>query len=744
MSFKLGHLVETGQELSIHSKYFNTHAAIFGMTGSGKTGLGIIILEEALINDIPVLVFDVKGDVTNLALKTSYSDEDKRLLNFIEKEILIITPGSNAGFPLSISGLLSMPKNLNWDEHEEILLEKINTISEAILNLVHPGKRNSDKEKALLAALIEYSWKSGEELNLEKLVSMIIEPPFKKLGVLELENFFPSSERRKLAIEINKLLSLPSFKLWRKGVTPDIDSLLWDDSGKPRAVIFYLAHLNESQRMFTISLILQQIYGWMFEKGSSDKLRALIFFDEIYGYLPPYPRNPPTKHLLMLLFKQARAFGVALVISTQNPIDVDYKVLSNTGLWFIGKLKTANDRKRLVEGVSEENTFYDRQTLENEITSLNSREFILINSREKSILKFKTRDTYSDLKGPLTLEEIRFLCKSQKEMKKLDEMRLDSRKVPETGQAFSPPLIPDEIPSYYLPAKYIVQGNGRGIYKLLIYVRITAKLYNRKLKINKTVTIKRFLKPLPLIQLNEINRTLYCLDAELLDVNELSDKWSKGFVFESIPSEYLKRGIYRRLERKIKLLISTELEKEMKMYYHQKTGLISRINENYDEFKNRIKDELITLFQPKVRAIEEQYVYAKNNLEEELRKVGRVIHEIDVMLESLGSFVTKIKYLILGKSGELEGKKAELIIRKNQLLAYMRRLNEKVRELDKWYREEVEKIEQEIQSEISKIVEVPLHIKKNSLTVEIFMIWVPVQVLGNTLYNCFTGEKCHE
>lgn len=744
MSFKLGYIADNGQELSIPSKYLNTHAAIFGMTGSGKTGLGVVILEEALINDIPVLIFDVKGDVTNLALEAGDIDKDRRSLSLREKEVLIITPGSTACLPLSISGLLSMPKNLNWEEHEEILLEKINTISEAILNLVYPSKRNSDKEKALLAALIEHSWRSGEELNLEKLVSMIIEPPFKKLGVLELENFFPSNERRKLAIEMNKLLSLPSFKLWRRGVTPDIDSLLWGDSGRPRAVIFYLAHLSESQRMFTISLVLQQIYGWMFERGASDKLRAIIFFDEIYGYLPPYPRNPPTKHLLMLLFKQARAFGVSLIISTQNPIDIDYKVLSNTGLWFIGKLKTANDRRRLVEGVSEENTFYDRQRLENEITSLDFREFILVNSREKSILKFRTRNTYSNLKGPLTLEEIRSLCRSHKETKTQSETNPCIGVFCGSRHAFSPPLIPDEIPSYYLPAKNAVQGNGKGIYRPLIYVMITARLYNRKHKISKTVTIKRFLKPLPLIQLNEITRTLYCLDAEHLDVKELSDKWSEGFVFESIPSEYLKRGIYRRLERKIKLLTRTKLEKEMKIYYHQKTGLLSQINESYDDFKKRVRSELEKLFQPKIKALEEQYAQARKKLEVEKHRAWREIHETDITLESLGSLTTRIKYLLMGKLGELEERRAELIIRKKRLLAYLRNLDEKAIELDRWYGDEINKISHEVQSEISRIVEVPLYLKKNSLTVEIFILWVPVQVSGNMLYNRFTGEKCYE
>ncbi len=710
-----------GLPLVLPESHLRTHAAIFGMTGSGKTGLGIILLEEALINNIPVIAFDVKGDITNLALKRRLEGRAARLA---DKEVLIITPGSTAGIPLSISGLLSMPARLTWEKHEEILLEKINTIAEAILSLVYKGKRDLEREKAFIAAIIEHAWREGEPLDLERLVSYILEPPFHRIGVLSLENFYPLRERRKLAVALNKLLSLPSFKLWRRGAAPDIDSLLWDSSGRPRAVVVYMAHLDERQRMFTVTLMLQQIYGWMFERGSSQALRALVFFDEIYGYLPPYPKNPPSKHLLMLLFKQARAFGVSMVISTQNPVDVDYKVLSNAGLWFVGKLKTANDRRRLLEGLSQENAFYDRARLETEIAGLQSREFLLINSIDREVIRFKTRDAYSELRGPLTLEEIKSLVRTEEPL----QLPLE--------ESHTPPMIPDELPTYFLPARAECRG---GVYRPLIYVKLYAKAYNKKLKLERTISTARFLIPKPLIKIDRLRDSAYCMKAGELDVTALSTKWARGLSFARLPEEYMRRGIYRKLERKVKLLLSSGTKGFVELYLHRGTGLTSEVGESLEDFKARVRMELKRKAELEKTRIAGEYDAKIAALAEQIRNVEGEIVEAQRRLLELDSFKARLSAIF---GGNREKAKAELRLLLLNLRERLSGLRGELEALRAEKRERLAEIDLAVEEEAHRVEEIPLTLKRNSINIELFLVWVPVLEKEGITYNCFTGGSC--
>ncbi len=720
--FELGYRAD-GLPLNIPSRHLRTHAAIFGMTGSGKTGLGIVMLEEALLNGIPVLAFDVKGDIANLALRKNTGGRAGELGS---REVLILTPGSSAGLPISLSGLLSMPATLSWERHEEILLEKINTIAEALLGLVYRGrKKDLEREKALIAAIIEYAWRNGEPLDIERLVTYLLEPPFRKIGVLQLENFYPLRERRRLAVEFNKLLSLPSFKLWRRGVAPDMDSLLWDRGGSPRAVIVYMAHLNERQRMFTVTLLLQQVYGWMFEKGSSDALRALIFFDEIYGYLPPYPKNPPSKHLLMLLFKQARAFGIGMVISTQNPIDVDYKVLSNAGLWFIGKLKTANDRRRVLEGLSEEATFYERARLEAEIASLKPREFILVNSVDREIVKFRTRDAYSELRGPLTLEDIRALTGGSVQ----PSLPMES--------SSTPPMMPEEIPVYFLPVRHECEG---GVYRPLIYVRVYAKAVNRKLKIERTVSTARFVYPEPLVKIEDMVRRAYCIDAERLEVSQLSHKWSRGLHFSQLPPEYLRKGIYRRLERKIKLLLATRGESLATLFVHRGTGMVSDMGESREEFRRRVLRELTERAEVEKRRLAEEYKARESEMRAMLLEVQEEIVRMQERLDEMGSLKARISALLRGS--EYERVKGDLRVAIAERKEALRELVEGIKALRRELDEKMGKIDEAVAREVDNIEEIPLRIKKNSINIEIFLVWVPIVEKEGVVYNCFTGGSC--
>jgi len=397
-----------------------THAVITGMTGSGKTGLGVIILEEAALQGIPAIIVDPKGDLTNLLLHfpdllpedfQPWVDKDaarrdgvsveeaaekaagswkKGLASFgLGKEDLetlrdsaefaVYTPGSDAGLPVSILASLSVP-DIPWEGNREILRERISSTVTALLGLI--GMRNIDpvqsKEHILLSNIFEEAWKSGRDLDLATLITHVQSPPFDKLGVFSLDQFYPEKDRFSLAMQLNNFLAAPSFHTWLEGQPLDVKQLLWSQAGKPRHSIFYLAHLNDQERMFFVTLLYTAIESWMRTQKGSSGLRALVYFDEIVGYLPP-TMNPPSKNIILRMLKQARAFGVGLILATQNPIDLDYKALSNAGTWMIGRLQTEQDKARLLDGLEGAAPGVDRRSYDRMISLLGKRVFLLHN-----------------------------------------------------------------------------------------------------------------------------------------------------------------------------------------------------------------------------------------------------------------------------------------------------------------------------------------------------------------------------
>ena len=382
----------TDDILSYDPPDLTTHAIVTGMTGSGKTGLCVGLLEEAALQGIPAIMVDPKGDLTNLLLTfpdlkpedfepwmdpASAAREDKttaqtaaetaamwkkgladwnlggkniqELKDAVERTVY--TPGSSSGIPVSILASFEAPQ-LSWDENEETLRDKISDTVTAILTLI--GLKEIDplrsREHILLSNIIEYNWKQGISLDLQKLILQTQNPPLEKLGAFAIDDFFPKKERGELAMLLNSFLASPSFQPWIEGQPLDIEKILYTDDGKPRHSVFFLAHLNDSERMFFITLLYSAVDTWMRKQSGTGSLRALVYFDEIHGYLPPVA-NPPSKPLIIRLLKMARAFGVGLVLSTQNPVDVDYKALSNAGTWMIGRLQTDQDKQRLLDGL---------------------------------------------------------------------------------------------------------------------------------------------------------------------------------------------------------------------------------------------------------------------------------------------------------------------------------------------------------------------------------------------------------
>jgi hypothetical protein len=445
---------ELEDELVLYdSKDLVTHGVVLGMTGSGKTGLCLSILEEAALDGVPALVIDPKGDIANLLLtfpdlapedfrpwineeeaaKKGMTPDDyaagqadlwrdglaqwgqtgERIGQFRDKvDMTVYTPGSSAGVPVSILSSLDAPP-IEVVDDGELLGELIESTVSSLLSLVGVNADPlQNPEHILLSNIFNHCWQSGEDVTLKSLIGFIQEPPFEEIGVLELEKFYPEKKRFELAMKINALLASPGFGTWLKGEPLDIQRMLWTEEGKPRISIFSIAHLSDTERMFFVSLLLNQTLGWMRSQGGTTSLRALLYMDEIYGFLPP-TANPPSKKPMLTMLKQARAFGLGVLLATQNPVDLDYKALSNMGTWFLGRLQTERDKMRVLDGLegaaSAQDSSFDRQEMEQVLAGLGSRVFLLNNVHEDAPVIFHVRWVMSYLRGPLTRRQIKSL-----------------------------------------------------------------------------------------------------------------------------------------------------------------------------------------------------------------------------------------------------------------------------------------------------------------------------------------------
>ena len=443
-----------------NSRDLTTHGVVVGMTGSGKTGLCISLLEEAAIDGIPSVILDVKGDLTNLLLQFPDLDpkdfarwlnpEDARIhgktteeyaAQLTERwrdglreslqgpdrirrlkeasEYVIYTPGSDAGLPLSILKNFNAP---GGRIPRELLNQKIDATASALLGLTGiVSDPVQSREHILIAQILLHAWGRDEDLDLKTLIRRIQNPPIREVGAFEIDVFYPEPERLRLALALNNILASPSFSTWIEGAPLDLGQMMFSPGGKPRQVLFYLAHLDDSQRMFFLTLLLEEVLNWTRKQPGSSTLRALLYFDEVFGYLPPHPANPPTKLPLMTLMKQARAFGLGVLLATQNPVDLDYKALSNAGTWIIGKLQTERDKARLLEGLegvaAERGTLTDRAYLENVISALGSRVFLLHDVHRPKPVLFQTRWALSFLRGPMSRDQVEELMRPVREQR---------------------------------------------------------------------------------------------------------------------------------------------------------------------------------------------------------------------------------------------------------------------------------------------------------------------------------------
>ncbi|HLC05970.1 MAG TPA: hypothetical protein VJK02_23280 [Anaerolineales bacterium] len=526
------------------SKDLVTHAVCVGMTGSGKTGLCISILEEAAIDGIPSIVIDPKGDLPNLMLTfpelrgqdflpwINTEDARKKGLSAQEfadqqaelwkkgladwgqsgdrirrlrdsAEVVIYTPGSSAGLPVSILKSFSAPGRAILED-SELLQERITTTATSLLGLMGiEADPMQSREHILLSTILDKAWKQGQELDLAGLIQQVQSPPVDKIGVLDLESFYPSKDRFGLVMALNNMLAAPGFSAWMEGEALDIAQMLHTGAGKPRVSIFSIAHLNDPERMFFVSLLLTQVLGWMRNQSGTTSLRALLYMDEIFGFFPPVA-NPPSKAPLITLLKQARAFGLGVLLATQNPVDLDYKGLSNAGTWFIGRLQTERDKARVLESLegaaATAAANFDRQRMEQILAGLGSRIFLLNNTHEDAPEVFQTRWAMSYLRGPLTRDQIKVLMdpvKAAHPAQASGGLPRDALQPGGAGAAAvaaggsvgvvgAPAPIPPDVPQFFIPARGSGPSGSTLVYQPAILGSAKLNFTNTKTGVEQT------------------------------------------------------------------------------------------------------------------------------------------------------------------------------------------------------------------------------------------------------------------
>lgn len=650
------------------SKDLTTHAVIIGMTGSGKTGLGIGIIEEAAIDNIPVIAIDPKGDLGNLALTfpelrgedfrpwinlheasnkgvtpdeyaesqaelwrkglTQWGQDGKRIEKFRNAvDITVYTPGGSAGPGVSVLRSFNPPP-IEVQNDRDAYRDRIQITTTSLMSLIGVnGDPFTSREHILVSNIIEHAWNSGQSLGLPELIAAIQAPPMEKVGVMDMESFYPAKERFTLAMMLNNLLASPSFKAWMEGEPLDVNGFLYDDTGKPRVSVFSIAHLSDSERMFFVTMLLNEVLTWVRSQPGTGSLRAILYMDELFGYLPP-TANPPSKTPLLTLLKQARAYGLGLVLSTQNPVDIDYKALSNAGTWFIGRLQTERDKERVLAGLegAVAGGKFDRQRTGQILAGLGQRIFYLHSVHEDEPVIFSTRWALSYLAGPLTREQISSLPSNRVVSDTVKDFDFNTVEKPAVKEAnnkqaddinSAPPVLDPKIKQVYLPLDYGVTDN-------LIYepsvIGVADVLYNSAkhgVTVSKSYTL-----------ISPFHEGPVALDwregkSIELDLRDLDSEPMKGALFANYPNAAANARNYDNWNKLLTQYIRTDLQ--LKLFLSPTLKVISEVGEDERDFRIRLQHLAHEKRDEALDAIKRKYESKINTLEDRQRRAKQAL-----------------------------------------------------------------------------------------------------------------------
>ena len=636
-----------------------THAVCVGMTGSGKTGLCIGLLEEALIDGVPVIAIDPKGDLGNMLLTfpglsaaefRPWIDQDEARRDgitpdgFAEAEaakwakglaewgqdgqriqrlraaadFAIYTPGSRAGLPVSVLSSFAAPApSLRNDT--ELMSERASNTATSVLALAGSNAEPRSREHTLLAALFTRAWLEGRDLDLPALIHLVQAPPFDKLGVLDLESFFPKKDRFDLALRLNSILAAPGFEQWFEGAPLDPAALLWTAEGRPRASIFSLAHLGDAERMFFVSLLLNQILGWMRLQTGTSSLRAIVYMDEIFGFFPP-TANPPSKQPLLTMLKQARAFGVGVVLATQNPVDLDYKGLANTGTWFIGRMQTERDKARLLDGLAGASTgALEAGEADRILSSLGKRVFLLHNVHETKPVVFQTRWTLSYLRGPLSKEHVRSLMEQEREAATPAAAAASNPLPRAPGAAPVPggarPVVPPGIDQYFLPDASAAEADvAAPTYAPVVLGAARIHFADAKLGVD---SVRDVLYAAP-IDDGPVPVDWQHSHAVETPVAELQAGPAPGADFAALPPPALQPRKYEEWQKSFSRWLSRA--EKLDLLHHRGAKLTSSPDEEERDFRARVRDALREARDAEVEAVSRKFASKRETLAERVRR----------------------------------------------------------------------------------------------------------------------------
>ncbi len=649
--------VDSGKEIPLpllfKSKNLTTHAAIIGMTGSGKTGLGIALLEEAAIDRIPALVIDPKGDMGNLLLSfpdllpedflpwidpaaaeqkqmtpgelaaataSTWAkgladwDQDKDRIRRMRDaaEFAVYTPGSTAGRPVSIlDSLEAPPADVLADG--ETLTNMVNATVSSLLGLLGiQADPLKSREHVLMSTIILTAWQQGQPLTLESMIGAVVQPSFKQVGVFPVDSFYPQAKRMELAMQLNTLIASPAFNTWLAGEPLRIENLLYNGAGKPRISIFSIAHLSDQERMFFVTMLLGRLISWMRRQEGSTGLRCLLYMDEIFGFFPP-TANPPSKQPMLLLLKQARAFGLGVVLSTQNPVDLDYKGLANIGTWFVGRLQTKQDQDRVLAGIGGSTARFDQQQLRRLLAGLKERSFLLYSAHLAEPVLFTTRWALSYLKGPIALEEIGKLEHSAPAKAAPISKSAGGEDRPAGGQQFSSvrPALAGAISQYFIPSPV---ADDAPHYEPYFLGMASVRTVNQSRGIDQTVKISLQ------APLSEGRQEIDWEKAEVcgLNVEELHRDPPGGALFAELPAELKVLSSFSAEEKRLaEHLYRTQTLTLMRV---KSLNLESEPGESENSFQQRLATLLAGKKEEISGKIEEQYLKKQHQLEAQLEK----------------------------------------------------------------------------------------------------------------------------
>jgi len=649
----------------VDAKDFTTHAVIIGMTGSGKTGLGVGLLEEAAIDHIPVIAIDPKGDLGNIALTfpalrgsdfrpwidpqqastagmdadqfaeaqaalwtkglASWGQDGARIQRLRDAaEVSIYTPGSSAGRPISLlRGFTAPPASVRDDM--EAFAERVNATATGLLALLGvDADPITSREHILLANLLSNAWHEGRDLDLPTLIGAIQSPPFAQIGVMPVDTVFPAKDRSAFAMRLNNLLAAPGFQAWLQGEPLDAASLFYTPAGKPRVSVVSIAHLGDAERMFFVTMLLADLIAWMRQQPGTGSLRAILYIDELFGYMPPVS-NPPSKLLLLTLLKQARAFGLGVVMATQNPVDLDYKGLSNTGLWFIGRLQTERDKMRVMDGLAGASggVPFDKAAMERTISGLGKRVFLMHSVYENAPTTFETRWAMSYLAGPMTREQVRQLRASETTSTASAAAAVPAATAPVAPPAAStttgadiarPPILPPDITQVWLPSRDVSAAWQPAVLGVADVSYTQARL---------GVAEQRRQSWLAPLDHGMLALDWGTADEIALDVSALGRDARPGSAFDPVPSLAANPKSYAAWSRALQKYVSTH--HGVTLFQSKALKLVSHVGESEGAFRARLQMAAREASDARLDAMRKKYATRLQTAQEKVRRTQAAI-----------------------------------------------------------------------------------------------------------------------